>query len=167
MATETDDLASEKSPESLGEVLDFMRLLWALDHSLQLTSKRMVNAIGLTGPQRMVVRLIGRFPNISAGTLAQTLHLHPSTLTGVLKRLETRGLIWRKTDPKDGRRALFGLTPAGKELDIPAQGTVESALQVALARLPPDSIRGASDVLNAITQELANQLEAAAFGKKA
>ena len=37
MATATDDLASEKSPESLGEVLDFMRILWSIDYPFQTT----------------------------------------------------------------------------------------------------------------------------------
>ena len=142
----------------LGDVLDFMRLLWAVDHNLQLTSKRMVGAIGLTGPQRMVIRLIGRFPGISAGKLAATLHLHPSTLTGVLKRLESRGLIWRKPDPADGRRALFGLTPKGKELDSPTEGTVESAVQVALSKMPPAMIEAAAQALTQIARELSEQL---------
>ncbi len=147
-------------PNELGDVLDFMRLLWAVDHNLQLTSKRMVNAIGLTGPQRMVIRLVGRFPGISAGSLAQTLHLHPSTLTGVLKRLETREIIWRKADPADGRRALFGLTEKGKALDLPAAGTVESAVSAALAKLPQPVIDSASQALTQIATELAEQLEA-------
>lgn len=147
------------APQVLGDVLDFMRLLWAVDHNLQLTSKRMVNAIGLTGPQRMVIRLVGRFPNISAGSLAQTLHLHPSTLTGVLKRLEGRGLIWRKTDPADGRRALFGLTQKGTELDLPTDGTVESAVSTALAKLDKPTIDAAAVALTRIATELAEQLE--------
>lgn len=154
--------SNEPQVGQLGEVLDFLRLLWAVDHNLQLTSKRMVNAIGLTGPQRMVIRLVGRFPGISAGTLAQTLHLHPSTLTGVLKRLETRGLIWRKTDPADGRRALFGLTPEGTALDAPASGTVESAVSAALAKLSKPTIEAAAEALKQISDELAAQLEARA-----
>lgn len=152
--------SSEPSVPELGEVLDFMRLLWSVDHNLQLTSKRMVAAIGLTGPQRMVIRLIGRFPGISAGSLAQTLHLHPSTLTGVLKRLESRGLIWRKADPADGRRALFGLTDQGSLLDVPTFGTVESAVSAALGKLDKPTIEAAAKALMQISTELAGQLQA-------
>jgi len=146
-------------PAPLGEVLDFMRILWALDHGLQLTSKRMVTTWGLTGPQRMVIRLVGRFPNISAGHLAQALHLHPSTLTGVLKRLEAREILWRKPDPKDGRRALFGLTPKGRELNIPMRGTVESAIEAALAKLPADTVKAAGDALAEIARQLTDGLQ--------
>jgi MarR family transcriptional regulator, organic hydroperoxide resistance regulator len=142
-----------KSPP-LGEVLEFMRLLWAVDHGLQSTSKRMESSLGLTGPQRLVVRLVGRFPDITAGKLAQILHVHPSTLTGVLKRLEKRGVLERKSDPLDGRKALFALTEAGQALDVPSEGTVESAVQRVLARMSRARILSTQDVLTALAAEL-------------
>jgi DNA-binding MarR family transcriptional regulator len=138
----------------LGEVLEFMRLLWAVDHGLQSTSKRMESSLGLTGPQRLVVRLVGRFPGIPAGKLAQILHVHPSTLTGVLKRLEKRGVLERKADPLDGRKALFALTEAGRALDVPSEGTVESAVQRVLSRMSRARILGTQDVLTALAAEL-------------
>src|SRR2546430_1703441 len=77
----------------LGPVLDFMRLLWSVDHSLQSVSKRMEGTLGVTGPQRVVIRMVGQFPSISAGDVAALLHIHPSTLTGVLKRLVARRIL--------------------------------------------------------------------------
>ena len=154
------DGSGEQSSENkgkglpLGEVLEFMRLVWAVDHGLQSTSKRMESSIGLTGPQRLVVRLVGRFPGIAAGRLAQLLHVHPSTLTGVLKRLEKRGLIERKSDPLDARRALFQLTQAGRSLDVPAAGTVEAAVTRVLGRVARSRILGAQEVLTALADEL-------------
>jgi DNA-binding MarR family transcriptional regulator len=138
----------------LGEVLEFMRLLWAVDHGLQSTSKRMESTLGITGPQRLVLRLVGRFPGITAGNLAQILHVHPSTLTGVLKRLEKRGLLERKSDPLDGRKALFALTDAGRTLDVPSTGTVESAVQRVLSKLSRTRILHTQDVLTALAEEL-------------
>src|SRR5512138_2780455 len=113
----------------LGPVLEFMRALWALDHAFQSASKRMETRLGVTAPQRLVVRIVGRFPRISAGECAGILHVHPSTLTGVLKRLEARGMIVRSADPKDGRRALLALTARGRELDALRTETVESAVR--------------------------------------
>jgi MarR family transcriptional regulator, organic hydroperoxide resistance regulator len=148
-------VSSPETPPSLGEALEFMRLVWAVDHGLQSTSKRMESSIGLTGPQRLVVRLVGRFPGIAAGRLAQLLHVHPSTLTGVLKRLEKRGLIERKSDPLDARRALFQLTPAGRPFDVSAPGTVEAAVTRVLSRVSRARILGAQEVLTALAEELA------------
>jgi len=147
----------DDSTPPLGEVLDFMRLLWSIDHGLQTTSKRMESTLGVTGLQRMVLRLVGRFPNISAGHLARILHVHPSTLTGVLKRLEDRQLVTRASDPLDARRALFTLTARGRSLDVPATGTVEAAVQRALERVSAPKIAAARDLLNALSDELGTE----------
>ncbi|XXT24353.1 MarR family transcriptional regulator [Sorangium sp. So ce429] len=147
---------SEKSSR-LGEVLDFMKLLWAVDHGLQSTSKRMEAKMGVTGPQRLVIRIVGRYPGISAGQLAEIMQLHPSTLTGVLKRLQERGIIERRVDPNDGRRALLGLTPRGRELDSLRTGTVEAAVRQALKAVPRRKLEAAQDVLAAVAEALRPQ----------
>src|SRR2546421_8259869 len=134
-STETPEMDDGKGPP-LGAVLDFMRLLWALDHALQSASKRMESNFGMTGPQRLVMRIVGRFPGIAAGRVAEILHVHPSTLTGILKQLESRGLLQRRTDPRDARRALFMLTPKGRKLDTVRTGIVEQAVRRAPAAGP-------------------------------
>ncbi|AUX43195.1 MarR family transcriptional regulator [Sorangium cellulosum] len=141
----------------MGEVLDFMKLLWAVDHGLQSTSKRMEAKMGVTGPQRLVIRIVGRYPGISAGQLAEIMQLHPSTLTGVLKRLQERGIIERRMDPNDGRRALLGLTARGRELDSLRTGTVEAAVRQALKAVPRRKLEAAQDVLAAVAEALQPQ----------
>ena len=141
--------------EPLGNVLDFLRVLWAVDHGLQLRSKRMESVLGVTGMQRMVIRLIGRFPQVSAGRLAELLHVHPSTLTGVLKRLTERQFVARERDPEDARRSKFALLPEGQKIDATQAGTVEAAVRRALSRLPAESIDAARSVLSAVAEELA------------
>ena len=138
----------------LGPVLDFMRALWALDHALQSASKRMETRLGVTAPQRLVVRIVGRFPGISAGEVAEILHVHPSTLTGVLKRLEARGIVSRRADPRDARRALLALTARGRELDRLRSGTVEAVVRRVLQRLPSGSVRSARALAEALTAAL-------------
>jgi DNA-binding MarR family transcriptional regulator len=123
----------------LGPVLEFMKQLWAVDHGLQTISKRLESQHGITGPQRLVVRIVGRTPGISAGALAQILRMHPSTLTGILRRLETRGVLVRKSDPNDARRALFALTAKGRKVDMLKTGTVEAAVRRVLAKLPSEA----------------------------
>jgi DNA-binding MarR family transcriptional regulator len=138
----------------LGEVIEFMRLLWAVDHGLSASSKQMGTLFGVTGPQRLVIRIVGRHPGIAAGRIAEILHVHPSTLTGVLGRLVDRGLLTRQADPDDARRALFGLTPAGKKLDALRSGTIEAKVRHALGKVPPREIAAARRVLAALAQAL-------------
>jgi DNA-binding MarR family transcriptional regulator len=139
----------------LGPVLEFMRALWALDHALQSASKRMEASFGVTAPQRIVIRIVGRFPGISAGEVAEILHLHPSTLTGVLRRLEARGMVTRAADPRDGRRALLTLTARGRKVDALRTGTVESAVRRVLTDLP----LGAAQSARALADRLAAELD--------
>jgi len=155
--------ASDREPDrprdlSLSGTLDFMRLLWAVDHALQSTSKRMEQKFGVTGPQRLVIRIVGQFPRASAGEIARILQIHPSTLTGILRRLESRELIERRPDPTDGRRALFQLSKTGKDLDRLVEGTPEAAVGKALTNLVDGDIEGARKVLAALTNALADML---------
>lgn len=138
----------------LGGVLDFMRVLWAVDHGLHSASKRMEMQLGVTGLQRFAIRILGRFPTTSAGRLAEILHVHPSTLTGVLRRLEERGYISRQSDPNDARRALFALTPQGRSLNMLQSGTVEAAVRKALAGMSERKLAAAREVLLAVAREL-------------
>jgi trehalose-phosphatase len=145
---ETDELAI------IGRALDFMRLLWAVDHGLHRTSKRMATTLGITAPQRLVIRIVGRFPAISAGRLAEILHIHPSTLTGILERLEARGLVERRPDPRDARRAFLGLSSKGRELDREREGTIEAAIYEALSQVSDRQIEAARTVLGSIQRVL-------------
>lgn len=138
----------------LGPALEFMRLLWAIDHGLQTRSKRMAAALGITGPQRLVIRIVGRFPGVSAGQLARILHLDPSTLTGILRRLERTRLLTRRRDPRDGRRALLRLSTAGRRLDVMTAGTIESVMHQILVKLPRHKVRVTGEVLAALAKGL-------------
>jgi|SRR5262245_17527629 len=120
---------------TLAPELEFMRLLWAVEHGLQKTSKRMARQIGLTGPQRLALRLIGQFPGIAPSELAQLLRLHPSTITGVLARLERRRLIQRRAHAGDARRTHLFVTRSGRHTNRPITGTVEEAIKRLLARV--------------------------------
>jgi DNA-binding MarR family transcriptional regulator len=139
---------------SAGDVLDFLGLIWAVDHALHRISKRMEATVGVTGPQRLVIRLVGRFPGISAGRLSELLRLHPSTVTGILTRLEHRGLLERRRDPTDRRRLRLGLTARGRQFDVPSQGTIEAAVARALGTLPGSTLPPARAALAAIARML-------------
>jgi MarR family transcriptional regulator, organic hydroperoxide resistance regulator len=140
--------------QSLDPVLQFLRLMWAVDHKLQSVSKRMTTRIGLTGPQRFAVRCIGRRPGLAAGELATLLHLDPGTVTGILKRLEDARMIEREQDASDGRRMRLTLTRAGRAVDRRSAGTVENAIRRVLASASPADLAGAGRVFRRLASEL-------------
>jgi len=135
-------------------VLDFMRLLWSIEHGLQRMSKRMEGELGITGPQRLVLRVVGQFPGLSAGELAHIVRLHPSTITGILQRLVARGLLERKRDPGDSRRARLRLKPSAVPYTRTSPGTVEKVVTLALAKVGTANVRAARKVLLAVANEL-------------
>src|SRR5262249_13002476 len=122
-------------PQPMGETLQFMQRMWDFVHALDVRSKRMMTSIGVTGPQRLGIRLVGQKPGQTASDIAEMLGKHPSTLTGVLARLEQRKMITREIDPEDRRRARFKLTAGGKKIDRERRGTVEAATRRALGRV--------------------------------
>jgi MarR family transcriptional regulator, organic hydroperoxide resistance regulator len=139
---------------SLGEDLDFLRLIWAVDHGLQTTSKQMERALGVTGPQGLVLRIIARFPGLTMARLALILRVHSSTAGGIVKRLERRGLVCRRQDPRDRRRAYLGLTETGRDFDLGAAGFIEAAVHRTLGELPRRTIEHARQTLTVLTREL-------------
>ncbi len=139
---------------SLDPALDFMRLLWGIEHGLQSTSKRMEARLGITGPQRLVLRIVSQFPGVSPGELARIVRLHPSTITGVVQRLVTKGFLVREQDPTDSRRVRLRLREAARKFTQRPGGTVEGAIARALARVPKTQMRHARLVLTAIAGTL-------------
>lgn len=127
---------AQRSGPPLPEVLQFMQVLWRLVHGLEQASRRMTVTHGVTGPQRLVLRLVGLQPGISAGGLAAALHVHPSTLTGVLRRLQAEKLLSRTAYAGDHRRAVLRLTPRGRRKNASRSGTVEAAVSEALKHVP-------------------------------
>jgi DNA-binding MarR family transcriptional regulator len=114
----------------------------------------MEQAIGVTGPQRFVILLLGRFPGIGPGEVARVLRLHPSTVTGVVSRLEQAGLLRSTPDQRDGRKRCLVLTDAGKALDRKRGETIENAVREAISAVPDETIETVRSLLLSITQSL-------------
>jgi DNA-binding MarR family transcriptional regulator len=131
-----------------------MQLLWAVAHGLERASKRMTSEMRITGPQRLVLRVVGLFPGLSAGDLAAVLHVHPSTLTGVLRRLIAQGLVRRIDDPRDRRRAMLHLSRRGVRANRARAGTVESAIDAALRAVDAGDRSATMRVLQRLAQSL-------------
>jgi MarR family transcriptional regulator, organic hydroperoxide resistance regulator len=143
-----------QSPTAEPAALDLLGLLWAADHALQVASKRMQATLGVTGRQRVALRLVGREPGISPSALAEGLHIDPSTLTGILTRLEAGGLIRREPHETDRRRSALFLTERGEAIDAVRTGTIEACLERVVAEQPPEAVAACARVLAALTAVL-------------
>jgi DNA-binding MarR family transcriptional regulator len=148
----------------VGEVLEFLGLLWSVDHSLQSLSKRLQHTFDVTGPQRLVLRIVGRFPGIPSGEVASILHLHPSTLTGIIARLTRRGLLQKRGDPRDRRRTLLALTARGREIDLDEASAIDGVIAAVLAEAPASAVEGVRTVLGRLAAALESRATTLAAG---
>ncbi|HEY9252150.1 MAG TPA: MarR family transcriptional regulator, partial [Nocardioides sp.] len=78
---------------------------------------------GLTYPQYLVMLVLWESEEpLSVTALGQRLRLDSGTLTPLLKRLETAGLVRRDRDPSDERRVLVSLSEDGQALEEQVSG---------------------------------------------
>jgi DNA-binding MarR family transcriptional regulator len=140
-------------------VLDFMRLMWSVDHELNRVSKRMILRMGLTAPQRLAVRIVGSKPGLTLGQLADLLRLHPGTVTGIARRLVIAGLVTRTRGEHDTRRVHLTLTSAGQKINRRQKGTVEGAVRRGLGQVSPRDRIAAARVMAQLARDLAAESE--------
>lgn len=152
---------------ALPPALELLRSVWAVDRALQEVSRVMSIHLGVTGPQRLILRFVGKAPGTSPKRLAEVLHLDPSTLTGHLQRLESDGLLQRDHAPEDGRRQRLRLTDAGRRLDVKTPGTVEAAVEQVLGGVDGKDIIAAREVLERLAHALRDQAKKCAETKPA
>jgi DNA-binding MarR family transcriptional regulator len=124
---------------TLGRNAELLRSLWLLNHALEQVSCAMEAAVGVTSQQRTLIRCIGKFPSMTAGQLARLFHLDAATVS-TLQRLEKKGLVQRRRDPRDRRRASLGLTALGREIDALPLGPVERAAERLLTECDPGDV---------------------------
>ncbi|MBW3086847.1 Organic hydroperoxide resistance transcriptional regulator [Austwickia sp. TVS 96-490-7B] len=72
--------------------------------------------LGLTYPQFITLLALCQHDGLGVAELAQRLHLDASTLSPLLKRMETMGLVERRRSTRDERRVTIHLTAAGRDL---------------------------------------------------
>lgn len=85
----------------------------------------LLDALGLTYPQYLAMLVLWEASPRTVGALGEALDLESSTLTPLLKRLETQGLVARARDPEDERRVIITLTQAGDALRDKAKAVPE------------------------------------------
>jgi DNA-binding MarR family transcriptional regulator len=142
-----------------GRELQFLRALWELDHALESASRRMKKTCGVTGRERLFIRIVGQRPGVTPGELAGLLHVHPSSITALLKRLQRRRLVSRRQDAADARSYRLELTPGGERINAMQTGTIEAGVKQALARADPRDVQAATEMLTRVARRLLDAAE--------
>jgi len=96
--------------------LRLMRELALTYQSLTALDAGMLRQHELTPAQADVIFTLGNTPGMTLGELGERTLITKGTLTGVVDRLEAKGLVRRQAAPHDGRCILAVLTTSGDEL---------------------------------------------------
>lgn len=115
--------------------------------------KPLLEALGLTYPQYLVMLVLWERDGLMVSELGQRLSLDSGTLTPLLKRLEAAGLISRMRDVQDERRVHIRLTQAGRRLKARA-ATVPACL-LAASQCAPAEISDLTRQVRALRERLA------------
>jgi DNA-binding MarR family transcriptional regulator len=78
--------------------------------------KPLLDQLGLTYPQYLVVAVLTEKDDRTIGEIADRLGLEPSTITPLVKRLELAGLLTRRRNPDDEREVKVSLSKQGREV---------------------------------------------------
>lgn len=107
--------ARERSDGELGRQLSFA--LYGAANRMIRHHKPILEPLGLTFPQYLVIlALIDSAPQ-TVGALGACLEMDTGTITPLVKRLETAGMLTRRRDRSDERRVLVDLTDRGRALE--------------------------------------------------
>ncbi len=97
---------------SIHEVLSALR---RIIRAADIHSKRLSKTSGLTAPQLLLMQAIRSSEDTTIGTLAKQISLSQATVTNIIVRLESRGLVQRVRSKNDKRFVWLHLTDAGKD----------------------------------------------------
>lgn len=100
----------------------------------------------LTGAQARVLTLLAHGP-VPMRQIAQRLKCEPSNVTGIIDRLESRGLAERQPDPADRRVKLAAATGPGREMAARLRDALGDFAREPLAQLSEEERKTLRDLL--------------------
>lgn len=129
---------SSKSPQVPDEGFDLQILqsIRRIMRAVDIYSRKLRSQCELTAPQLVCLGVIVEYGPITVSGIAQQVYLSPSTVVGILDRLEARGLVTRERDTNDRRVVNTLATPAGIEIMAQAPSALQDGLHDALKDLP-------------------------------
>lgn len=123
---------------------------WALMHELMMSMKGRFFAVAaefeLSPPQVMALRSLDPGRPMPMSELAGVMACDNSNVTGIVDRLETRGLVERRASEHDRRVKMLAVTEAGAALREQLMARMYEAPE-ALAALSPEDQRALRDLL--------------------
>ena len=147
--------SKRKESVSASEALCERRILAAMRrivHAIDLHSRRLLAQCDVTSPQLVCLHMLAAKGRLTSRTLAEKIHVNPSTLVGILDRLEAKKLVTRCRNQEDRRAVYVELTREGMAFVVKAPSPLQSALVGRLRRLHRNDQRRLADSLEEVVE---------------
>jgi DNA-binding MarR family transcriptional regulator len=112
-------------------VASIRRIVRAVD----LHSRQLVEVHGITAPQLATLAAAERLGPVAIGALARAVHLSQPTVSGILDRLEHRGLARRERSEQDRRSVVVRVTGQGEQVLRDSPSLLQDRFREELSRL--------------------------------
>jgi len=96
--------------------------------------------------EALVLLTFSRAGSLPLGKMGERLQVHPTSISPIIERLESAGLVVRLRHPEDGRTVLAEITASGREVVEAATGDLVAA-RFAIADLSSEDLRALSALL--------------------
>jgi DNA-binding MarR family transcriptional regulator len=103
--------------------------------AIDLHSRQLFERFSITGPQLIALEELARLGEAPVGVLARSVHVSHPTMTGIVDRLERRGLVARVRDEADRRRISVTVTDGGHAVLDQAPSPLQERFREELAKL--------------------------------
>ncbi len=146
--------------EAIEILIDIRKIV----RSINLESKRVQKDFGISIPQLLCLGHIDRTENknVTHRELMALLSLNSSTVTGIVNRLEKKGLVKRLPKTGDKRVTYIGITPIGSEVVSQSPDILHDQLASKIKALPPPTQRKIKKALTIIVEAMEiEEMEAA------
>jgi DNA-binding MarR family transcriptional regulator len=123
-------------------------------HVLGLHLEAALGDLGLSQSEMHVLSLLGHAGTSSVAELQRGVRHRPSTLTGILDRLEKREMVVRQINAADRRSNLIELTPSGRAAASRVLHVMAAVQETVFADLTPEELRTFRETLDRVSQSL-------------
>jgi DNA-binding MarR family transcriptional regulator len=138
-------------------ISETMQALRRIFRAIQDYSQEVSSQFGITGPQLWALKILSQNGQLSLSELSRMMYLHPSTITGVVDRLERKDLVLRKRDDRDRRVIKIELTPEGISLSKKTPNPIQGKMIYGLRSLKRNELHSIFDAVQKLTEMMEAQ----------
>lgn len=143
------------------DTAELYELAYQLSHLARRQMHAALAAYNLTLPQYSVLKCVRSHQNnISVSALAEATHQVLPTITGILNRLEERGLVVRRRSPSDRRTQLVSITPPAESMLAEFSQRNRSQISALLAKVSPEERRFLLKIIRTLTEQFSPSIPA-------